>query len=130
MSSEYPEHQKLEKIQHLSQACHDFVDWLNEQGIWLAEYDTVSEACRNCDHDDPHRTVVNGGSWFCGVRNCSCAHNLRGNPDRLYVTPRTQKALLGEHFGIDQNILEREKQAMLAELRKLNAEPAASRGPA
>ena len=35
---EYPEHEKLKKVAHLSQSCHDFIEWLQEEkGISLRE---------------------------------------------------------------------------------------------
>lgn len=35
----YPEHVKLKKISHLSQAQGDFIAWLNNKGIGLAKYE-------------------------------------------------------------------------------------------
>ena len=36
---EYPEHEKLKKIQKESEACGSFLDWLTgEKGIVLSEY--------------------------------------------------------------------------------------------
>jgi len=33
----YPQHQKLESVQPLSQACGEFIEWLEGKGIHLAE---------------------------------------------------------------------------------------------
>lgn len=116
---DYPEHQKLEKIQHLSQACYDFMEWLGEQGIWLAEYDKRSDACRVCDHDTPHREQH--GAWHrCEEEECGCEDHDRGNPNLLYPTSRRREALLADHFGIDLKVLEQEKRAMLDALRRAN----------
>lgn len=38
----YPEHAKLKAIADLSQSQGEFVDWLQEQGIVLAQYDDKS----------------------------------------------------------------------------------------
>jgi hypothetical protein len=35
--TEYPEHEKLKAIAHLSQAQYDFMEWLGEQGYILCE---------------------------------------------------------------------------------------------
>lgn len=35
----YPEHTKLKQIAHLSQACGEFIDWLEGQGISLCRVD-------------------------------------------------------------------------------------------
>jgi len=39
--SEYPEHDKLEKVSHLSQAIGEFLDWAGEKGWRLAEWDST-----------------------------------------------------------------------------------------
>ena len=36
--AEYPEHEKLHLIKDKSQAIYDFISWLSEEGIHLAEY--------------------------------------------------------------------------------------------
>lgn len=39
----YPEHMKLDKIKNLSQACGEFIEWLQcEKGVFLAVYDKKS----------------------------------------------------------------------------------------
>jgi DNA polymerase III epsilon subunit-like protein len=40
--------------------------------------------------------------------------------DSLYPINKSRDDLLAEHFGIDRNVLEQEKQAMLDEIRKMN----------
>ena len=79
--SEYPEHEKLKAVKELSQTCGEFVDFLEEKGIYLAEYDTKDE------------------------RN------------RLYRWRGRMTKLLAEFFEIDEDALEREKQAMLEKIR-------------
>jgi hypothetical protein len=39
---DYPEHDKLHKIQDQSQACGEFIDWLESQGLHLCEADPES----------------------------------------------------------------------------------------
>lgn len=34
----YPEHEKLQKVKDQSQAIGEFLEWLNSQKIYLAEY--------------------------------------------------------------------------------------------
>lgn len=118
---EFSEHAKLRKVQHLSQACGEFMGWLDEQGIHLAEYETVSDVCCHCGHDDSHEAERNGARWFCGAGDCDCAWDYRGSPDRLHPTPRRRDDLLAEHFGIDRKVLEQEKRAMLDAMRRANA---------
>jgi hypothetical protein len=42
VESRYPQHDKLRAVQAESQAQGEFVDWLEEQGIFLAEWVKVS----------------------------------------------------------------------------------------
>lgn len=35
MVSEHPEHDKLKKISHLSQAIHDFLEWCEGKNVYL-----------------------------------------------------------------------------------------------
>lgn len=35
---ELPEHEKLQEVQPQSQAIGEFIEWLGEQGIWLASF--------------------------------------------------------------------------------------------
>lgn len=39
--SDTPQHDKLQEIQHLSQAIGEFLDWASEQGWHLAEWNTT-----------------------------------------------------------------------------------------
>lgn len=36
--TQYPEHEKLEKISDKSQACGEFLDWLSSEGISLCSW--------------------------------------------------------------------------------------------
>ena len=44
----FPEHDKLQKISGQSQTIYDFTEWLNEQGIFLAEYDPDWHSSSGC----------------------------------------------------------------------------------
>lgn len=117
----YPEHEKLKAVAEVSQKIGEFlVDFLGSKGIHLARYDVLSDACRNCKHDDPHKTGRGMFSWFCGVGGCKCDHNYRGNPDELGYIPETVEQLLAEFFGINQARIDAEKDEMLAKIRKAN----------
>lgn len=35
--SKYPQHDRVKEIKHLSQACHEFMEFLFDKGICLAE---------------------------------------------------------------------------------------------
>lgn len=79
--NKYPEHDKLKAVEKESQFLGGFLEWANEEGMFLAEYD-----------DDIMRTVR-----------------------------KSTNTLLAEYLDIDLVKLEKEKQGMLAEIRKMNA---------
>ena len=70
--TEYPMHEKLTAIQSTSQSIYDFLEWLGDQKIFLAQYDVKSDACRNCGHDRPHRTELENHTWVCDEDGCGC----------------------------------------------------------
>ena len=46
----YPMHDKLRKIQDRSQDIYDFLEWLGEQKLFVAQHDIRSDEWRNCGH--------------------------------------------------------------------------------
>ena len=88
--NKYPEHEKLKEIQENSQACANFLDWLqNDKGVVLGKYKTI----KDWDERDT---------------------------ERLLPTHVNIQNLLAEYFEIDQAKLEQEKRAILDEIRKNN----------
>lgn len=57
-----------------------------------------------------------------GYHLCSISD---GYEDTYVPTPKPVRRLLAEYFEIDEEKIETEKRAMMAELRKLNEPPAA-----
>lgn len=93
----YPEHEKLKLVSEKSQACGEFLEWLNSTcGLVL---------CRETSEVERDEMEEYGE----GVRESYA-------PARI-----TTNNLLAEFYGINQQKLEKEKEAMLAELRKANA---------
>jgi len=86
---EWPEHAKLTQIAAQSQACYDFVQWLESEGIHLAMYLPTRD--KEDEEDEPPTELV------------------------AYAPP--MRELLARFFNIDQRKLEDEKLAMLARLR-------------
>jgi hypothetical protein len=77
----YPEHRKLKAVVDRSQTIGEFLDWLEEKGLWLA----------NMDVEGP----------------------------RMSPYYYKKENILAEFFGIDLKKIEKEKLAMLEELRAL-----------
>lgn len=127
--SDYPEHDKLEKIKDQSQACGEFLEWLGEKDIFLARWErqtyldehlwdayvkgsdvaTCLECGETCDRDDQEKL---------DAVTCEC----RREEPSLVPYQYSLNRLLAERFEIDQEKLEEEKRAMLEEMRKANEE--------
>lgn len=90
-----PEIDKMHAVKAASQAIGEFLEWLQERRIELAQYHEHSESCEDEE-----------GDTVCGL-----------NPDRLYSFHYQTEKLLAEYFEIDLRKVEDEKQALLDQLR-------------
>lgn len=94
----FPEHEKLEAISDESQACHDFLEFLNEKGFVF---------CQDLDYVDEFEDPMTGKViTYTGKRLAPVAVDRRN--------------LLAEFFEIDLDKLEEEKRTMLEGLRELS----------
>ena len=97
----YPEHEKLKKIVDRSQACGEFLTWLqDEKRFWL---------CQRATDEEREAEDKNGFSEWDGQEWGPAHFDL--------------SKLLAEFFGIDQAKLEAEKDQMLANLRSPQKKP-------
>lgn len=87
----YPEHEKLKAVKEQSQTCGNFLEWLQEQGILLAQYHVHTDRCFRAGCD------VSSGE--------------------LYPVSASITKLLAQYFEIDEDTLEQEKRQMLEELQ-------------
>lgn len=92
-TSSYPEHDKLTLVRDQSQKCGEFLEWLRERYV-IGKYHR---------HDE---CVVRGEN-ACGM-----------SANTLYPASVNVRRLLAEFFEIDEEKLEAEKLAMLAEMQK------------
>ena len=93
----YPECDKMKSVQPRSQLIGEFLEWLNqEKGVTLAKLHEHNADCFNED-----------GERDCGM----CTQSF-------YPIRYTIENLLAEFFEIDLEKVEREKRAMLKELRE------------
>lgn len=88
----YPEHEKLHAVADKSQACGEFLEWLQAR-YTIAEYHVHSKHCQ----DEDGRACIS-------------------STEELYPTSINVRKLLAEFFEIDEAKLEDEKRAMLAAL--------------
>lgn len=113
--SDYPEHDKLHKIVEDSQTIGAFLDTglpaLDLVLYQRIERDCECHACRICQgelsawHTEDEKATIYGG--------------------RVQITEyvpmrKTIQAILAEHFGIDQEKIDAEKEQMLTKLREAN----------
>ena len=105
----YPEHEKLHQVAALSQACGEFVDWLeSEKKIVFGQYHTHGPTCLGWD-EDRKRVNYRSPGPHCEFRE-----------NELVPTIFNLKNALAEFFEIDQKKLEDEKLQLLEEQRQLN----------
>jgi hypothetical protein len=97
--SKYPEHDKLQAVKVKSQACGEFIEWLqHKKKIELASRHSHTDSCEDAE-----------GESRCGLEQ-----------DQLIEHYGRMEELLAEFFGIDRKKLELEKRAMLADLQREN----------
>ncbi len=109
----YPEHEKLHAVVDRSQAVGEFLEWAGGRGLRLLRWVETDET-RPCD----------GGAFYdiCQLERLGGCHACR-NTGQLtthfegWVPGPSVTELLAEHFGIDLDVLEAEKRAMLESVR-------------
>jgi len=125
--SDYPEHDKRAKILEKSQAIGEFLDWIGEQGYRLQKWVEQDEEgpCpgtifHDCDGGRRVDVPFDGGEPYTTERRCQkCGGtgvyttHFEGEVELM----RPIESVLAEFFGIDLNIIEQERRAMLASLR-------------
>lgn len=97
---ETPELKKLSSVKVESQAIGEFIEWLQSQGVTLAQYHKHSHACR-----DSLRLIS------CGLRTDELYSYQYGSIEKL----------LARYFEIDLAKVERERLALLKQIRAQNA---------
>jgi hypothetical protein len=130
MSSQYPEHDKLEAIKTESQAIGNFIEWLRyTKKIQFAKY-----------VDTEHEIPVKPTKPVFPVNGDRVAMVLYDTPTptpapEVYTTTEFTPQffnisdILAEYFDIDLKKLEAEKLAMIEEIRKHTRKPNESEAP-
>ena len=99
----YPEHEKLAAVKERSQEIGTFLDWLNgEKQIVMCKW-----------HESHSETHSVPKSAFAPDGRITYTDPAGYGP----ANENTEK-LLAQYFGIDLDVLEKEKRAMLAVARK------------
>jgi len=107
--SEYPEHDKMAKVQKDSQLLGYLIDWMQGRGYVFAEWQEV----------DHYRVRTSDTKDDESEDNVVYRHN-----DELVPVHKTVNQWLAEIYDIDLDKIEDEKQQMFEEIRRLNAERA------
>lgn len=95
-----PECEKMSKVRDKSQSIGEFLEWLNQQGIFLAAYHEHTKDCYAPDDYDQEEPICELGT------------------QRLWEVRKSIEMLLAEFFKIDLKKVEEEKCAMLESLQK------------
>ena len=112
---QYPEHDKLAKIQDASQAIGEFLEWLQAaQQIHLVRWGSFTDT-KSCP-----RLFLQGIQGTCrpDCARCGGTGQVEYQVEQWVPDNRSITSLLGDYFGIDSNAIEWEKRAMLEELRR------------
>jgi hypothetical protein len=98
----YPELEKMRKVQQKSQLIGEFLDWLNyEKKVQLGRFHEHTEDCYDgWDEDDDDIRI-------CGM-----------GEGELMLLNTSYENLLAEFFDIDLKKVDKERRALLDEIRK------------
>lgn len=98
--SNYPEHDKLHGLVHISQPLGEFLDWLKSSGREIGHWTRHSGARERIVRDD------NGEESYVSVYE-----------ERFEPYPRSVQHWLADFFDIDLAKIDKEKEAMLNDAR-------------
>ena len=108
MQQRWPEHRKLEVLGGKNETVGQFIEWLEQQGLVIAEHHVHTD---ECDRPRDERKHVGRA---CGLFGEGTHSLYRWEPPGQgnYIA-----RIVALYFGIDADALEREKQQMLEQLR-------------
>jgi hypothetical protein len=116
---------KMLRVQGRSQAIGEFLEWLGDQGITLAARHTHEPADED-DEDDLEEVEITHEGQEQGCYRAVPRIHRAGlyweracgfNAAQLHPVSRSIEQLLADHFGVDLDAAEREKRAILDDLR-------------
>lgn len=117
---ESPECEKMVKVAEDSQKIGEFLDWLgDEQDIHLCSPHTHHKGCYRygtieLKEGDYKSWDYPGQAKYVGEKELDCGYH---NDEMVYIRESFEK-LLARYFNIDLDKAEKEKRAILEELRK------------
>jgi len=104
--SDYPEHDKLQAISDRSQAIGEFLEWLQDKGVFLAQ---------DFKWEDEEPTMASLGLEPEHPRY----RTIKIKRGAIVPWPHNKTKTLAEFFGINLVLIEDEKRAMLDEIRTM-----------
>lgn len=116
--SKYPEHDKLSEVSDKSQVCGEFLEWL--QGGYEGSPSPSIQLCVWREASDLPRWLDSRTGEPTTFAHRRAVENPDWHPAGYYTPGMNTKDLLGAFFGIDNEKVEQEKKAMLAEIREMN----------
>lgn len=125
-ATKYPECEKLHAVHETSNAIGDFLEWLGAQDIFLAErqlrvvcewtsFQTVGGQFRyRCDEG---RIINYMGEDSGECENCDGEGSVEAEDPSLVLRMERIEDMLARYFEIDMAKVDRERRAMLEEIR-------------
>lgn len=115
--SEYPELDKLSAFKGKTQVVGEFLDWLGEKGLMISRYHKHSIGCVGGSEAD--LKVQRGRLVIKPMPANATAKCGMSEEDIDLMYPKTE-TYIAEFFDLDEDKMEEERRAMLADLRKGN----------
>lgn len=117
VKSKYPELDKLSALKGQTQKLGEFLDWLEQKGLIISRYHKHSLECVGGSEADLEvnrgrltlKPMPAGQKAKCGVSE--------EDIEPMYIKIET---MIANYFDLDENKMEDERRAMLADLQKGN----------
>ena len=113
IKKEYHEHDKLAKLRDESQLIGEFLEVMQEKGVFLAHYRKV------CKHYASHESYCRYLKDGTTLDFCEKCEDFEYSHEVMVSDNRSISDILANYFGIDQKKLEQEKKEMLQEFQEL-----------
>ena len=112
----YPEHDKLSAVNDKSQIIGEFLDWASNQGWQMMMWREDLKDTRDC----PIMAWNLKDKCQPNCSKCGGTGSVEVEVDSWVSAPGSIQDKLAQFFGIDRDVLEAEKRAMLDSIREAN----------
>jgi len=121
LKPKYPEHEKMAAVQSASGAIGEFLEWLQSRNITLCEYQ--AQWTNGQPYKIPYDPAKHQESDRCLFDSRNVYNpDYESSPEGFYPVRKSIETWLADFLNIDLKKIEEEKRAMLAAMRKANAD--------